>query len=196
MKFLSIPTVAAGMVLATLLAATGHAQYMKSELVLGAGAGLQFPTGAFGEAVDGDHSLYMTADYVLNPSWSLGIRAAYETFDGPETVTATSLRRIRYLSGDVQARLFLYPESWFTPYTVAGFGMFRERAWTGAGAQEQTADRSRAGLLGGFGLSAHRQGERLSVFTEVLYHHLVTSETRQWVQWSAGLRFSFGGRPF
>lgn len=177
-------------------AAPSRAQYLKGELAAGAGVGLQFPTGAFGDLVEGDQSLYLTGDYFLNPSWAVGLRTSYQTFDAVLGAPSAGLRRVRYLSGDAHAKLFLYPESWFTPYAVAGLGYYRERTWIGAGAAETQADRSLAGLTGGFGLSAHRQGRKWTFFTEVLYHHMMTSDTRQFVQWSAGIRISSGGRPF
>jgi hypothetical protein len=177
-------------------AASARAQNLKSEIAVGAGVGLQFPTGEFGDRVDGNHSLYLAGDYFLNPSWAIGLRASYQTFDAVSGASVAALRRIRYLSGDAQAKLYLYPESWFTPYAAAGTGVYAERRWTGSGPSAAESDRSLVGLLGGFGLSAHRQGQKLSVFTEILYHHMLTSDTRQFVQWSAGMRISFGGRPF
>jgi hypothetical protein len=176
----------------------GQAQYMKGETVVSAGAGLLFPTGVSSDAVKGGHSLYLSGEHALNPSWALGARISYLTFDAEAMATAaTGLLRTRYLAFDLQARLYLYPESWFTPYAQSGLGLYAERNRSISGPSEQVADATRLGLTGGFGLSAHRQAGRTSLFTEVLYHHLPTdSQSKQFVQWSAGLRISFGGRPF
>jgi len=180
------------------VASVCQAQYMKGETVVSAGAGLLFPTGVFSETVKGDYSLHVSGEYVLNPSWALGARLSYLTFEAEALATvATGLLRTRYLAFDLHAKLYLYPESWFTPYAQGGLGLYADRSFSGSGPSEQIADATRLGLTGGFGLSAHRQAGRSSVFTEVIYHHLLTdSRSKQFVQWSAGLRFSFGGRPF
>jgi len=179
-------------------ASGANAQYMKGETVLSGSAGILFPTGVFSDAAKSGYALAGSAERVLNPSWAVGARLSYATFDAQTAaVAATELLRTRYLFGDAYAKLFLYPESWFTPYAQAGAGVYRERSWSGSGAAEVIADASRLGFLGGFGLSVHRQAGRASFFTEVIYHHLLTdTQSKQFVEWAAGLRISFGGRPF
>lgn len=190
-----------GPLLLVLLLAPGsvaRAQFMKGETVLSGGGGLLFPTGVFSDASKQGYGFQASAERVLNPSWALGVRLSFATFDAEgEATAATGLLRTRYLAIDTYGKLFLYPESWFTPYALAGFGIYPERRWSRGASADQVDDASRLGFIGGFGLSAHRQAGRTSFFTQVIYHHLPTdAQSKQFVEWAAGLRFSFGGRPF
>jgi hypothetical protein len=198
---MSIRRFPVGLIASVFLLAFGSSargQYMKGETVLSGSAGLVFPTGAFNDLAKSGYGLCGSVERILNPSWAVGVRLSYATFDA-DTVDLVSVGpvRTRYLGGDAFGKLFLYPESWFTPYATGGGGFYRERTWTRTGGSDETTDASRLVLIGGFGLSAHRQAQRMNFFTEVLYHHALTNAvSRQYIQWNAGLRFSFGGRPF
>jgi hypothetical protein len=185
--------------LGLIAAGPAQAQFMKQEIVLSAGAGLQFPTGVFeSEVKTGGHVLF-DGSYFLSPSWSLGLRLGQYDFRATESANAgDGYSRRRYLTVDLNAHLMLYPESWFTPYVLAGGGLAQERAWFRTGdTPEATHDIVRPEFTGGFGLSAHRQGKWWSLFTEIIYHHMPTDDgSRQYVVWTGGLRVSFGGRPF
>ena len=173
-----------------------RAQYMKNEISLSASAGWVFPTGNLAEVYGTGHGLTGGADLFLNPSWALGLRGLYVSHDA-KTATATGARRRRSIAGSAEARLFLYPESWFTPFAVGGLGLYTGRRWAGSGDTIAVDDETRIGFTGGFGLSVHRQGSRWSLFSELVYHHLPASTgARQFLVWGSGLRVSFGGRPF
>jgi hypothetical protein len=194
---ISVPTWVT--ILVFIFAAPAGAQFMKQEIVLTTGAGLQFPTGVFeNEVKTGGHGL-VDGSYFVNPSWSLGVRAGYFNFRATESANAAAGHsRVRYLTLGLDAHLMLYPESWFTPYALVGAGISQERTWFRMGdAPEATHDVVRPEFSGGFGLSAHRQGAWWAVFTEVIYHHLPTDDgSRQYLAWTGGLRFCLGGRPF
>jgi opacity protein-like surface antigen len=174
------------------------AQYQKSELVISAGAGFQFPTGKFEDRVKTGAHAAAGIDYYLNPSWSLGLRASYSDFEATaESAAASGLRDWRYLNVDATAGLMLYPESWFTPYILGGIGLYDERSRQQDETGTTSQDVWRLGLVGGVGLAVHKQRSRFSLFTELIYHHIPTNlGSRQYVSWSTGIRLSFGGRPF
>lgn len=176
-----------------------RAQFMKREITLSAAGGFQYATGDFAALVKRGSGLRGDIGYYASPSWQLNLGAAYQKYDSETIARARSgLTGVRYTSLEATANLYLYPESWFTPYTGGGFGLYRGRQWYTNNGTESTLDRTRFGLIGGFGLSAHKEGSRLSVFSEIMYHHIMTDKgaSDQTVRWHTGLRISFGGRPF
>lgn len=189
----------AGLLLLATVAAAGpaRAQYMKHEVVVSAGGGVQYATGPLGDILKAGSGLQADVGYFLNTSWELSLRAAYHTFDTKSAVRlATGQTGMRFVSGSALASLYLYPESWFTPYVAGGTGLFRVQPQFDGNAA--SSDRTRVGVIGGFGISAHKQGSRISFYTDLLYHHILTDHggSHQFVAWHSGLRLSFGGRPF
>lgn len=171
---------------------------MTHEWVFSLGAGLSDPTGEFEQQVKVGGHVVADVGHYFNPSWLLGIRGGYFAFDAEdEWRESTGLDRIRYWNANVDLRLMLYPESWFTPYVLGGVGANLESQFYNEPAGERSVDVFRIGFTGGIGFSFHRQRSPLSVFTELIYHHYPTPNgSRQFVRWSTGLRFSIGGRPF
>lgn len=177
-----------------------QAQYMKREVAFSVSGGFMYPTGKFGEVVEHGNGFSGSFGYFASPSWQLTLSGAFHRYDTKPLAKAQSgISGVRYVSVAATANLYLYPESWFTPYAGGGAGIYRGTKWyTSAGGAESTITRTRLGLVGGFGLSAHKEGSRFSAFTEVMYHHILTDggASDQTVVWQTGLRISFGGRPF
>ena len=192
-------TAAAAIVLICLWTPMASAQYMKREITLSASGGFQYPTGEFENLAKSGSGFRGEAGFFLSPSWAINLGAAYHRYDSEtEAQAATGLTGVRYLSATATASLYLYPESWFTPYTTGGLGLYKGRRWFSPGGAEVIIDHSRLGLVGGFGLSAHKEGSRVSFFSDVIYHHIITDNgsSDQSVVWNTGIRISFGGRPF
>jgi hypothetical protein len=181
----------AGLFTLLFVSTAAHAQYMKTEVTVGASGGFRFPTGALGDAVDDGAGGGFGADYYLNPSWTIGGRVTYNQFNTKPG--AAAFDELRFITFDALAQLYLYPESWFTPYVSGGGGVDIEQN-RGAGASD---NKTRFGLIGGFGVSVHQQASWWTAYTEVTYHHIMSDPASlQYVSWNTGLRFSFGGRPF
>lgn len=178
--------------------APAQAQYMKGEVCLDGGIGLQFPTGDLEDQVKTGNHFALGAGMYVNTSWYLGLRICRESFDPkPAEVVATGLSMKEYWNVELETRLMLYPESWFTPYIMAGGGWYRERASHNPGMVEIISTTARGAVMSGFGLNIHRQPSHISMYTEVVYHHIPTGVgSDQFVRWTSGLRYSFGGRPF
>lgn len=188
--------------LITFLLLTGYApaqaQYLKGEVCFDAGIGLQFPTGDLGDLVKTGNNFALGAGMYVNTSWYLGLRVCRESFDPkPEETMTTGLSLKEYWNVELETRLMLYPESWFTPYIMAGGGWYRERTLHNPGTTEISRTTSRVAMMSGFGLNIHRRPSRMSLYTEIVYHHIPSGVgSDQFVRWTSGLRFSFGGRPF
>jgi hypothetical protein len=175
-----------------------RAQYMTHEWVLSAGGGLSDPTGVFEEQMQmGTHAV-LSLGHHFNPSWFLGLRGGYFPFDAEvDWSAATGQTSVRFWGLDLETRLMLYPESRFTPYLVLGAGASLETQWYGDTTTVPDVQMVRPGVTGGVGLSLHRERRRLSLYTELIYHHFPAEDgSRQYLRWTTGLRFSLGGRPF
>ena len=80
---------------------------------------------------------------------------------------------------------------------LGGVGLYHERTRLSAGDVTETQTMLRPGVVGGVGLSVHKQQSTFSFFSELVYHHIPTDPgSSQYVRWTTGLRISFGGRPF
>ena len=171
---------------------------MTHEWVFSLGAGFSDPTGAFEQQAKVGKHVIADIGHYFNPSWLFGVRGGYHTFDSEdEWRESTGLDRITYWNTDVEVRLMLYPESWFTPYVLAGVGADLETQWYNDPGGERSVEVVRVDFAGGVGLSFHRQRSPLSLFSELIYHHNPTPDgSRQFVRWTTGLRLSIGGRPF
>jgi opacity protein-like surface antigen len=174
-----------------LCAGTVRAQYMKTEVAVAAGGGFHFPTGTLANTTESGAGGLVGADFSLNPSWTVGGRVAYAQFDTKPG--AATYDQLRFIAFDALGQLYLYPESWFTPYVSGGGGVAFEQRRSAS----VSDDHARFGLVGGFGLSAHQQASWWTAYTEVTYHHIMSDPgSAQFVSWNTGLRVSFGGRPF
>ena len=175
-----------------------HAQYMKGETCFDAGGGLQFPTGLLEDRVKTGSQFTLGAGIYVNPSWYVGLKLGYETFDPKlEEIAATGLSGLKYWHVDLEARLMLYPESWFTPYVLAGGGWYQERTWNNTAGSEIISTNSKLASMAGFGLNGRKSPSHLSIYTEIVYHHIPSEfGSQQFVRWTSGIRLSFGGRPF
>ena len=174
------------------------AQFMTNEWVFTFGGGLSDPTGIFEEQMKlGPHASLSVGRH-FNPSWLLGLRAGYFPFDAePAWISTSGQTEGRFLVMEIDSRLMLYPESWFTPYLGLGGGGALENQVFADTTGERTVDAIRPGVSAGVGISMHSQGRLLSVYTELVYQHFLMHDgSRQWLSWTTGLRFSFGGRPF
>jgi hypothetical protein len=171
---------------------------MSHEWVLTVGAGISDPTGLFEEQMKAGQHATAELGYHFNPSWLLGLRGAYFPFDAePAWQAASGLDRIRFWNLDLESRLMLYPESWFTPYILLGAGADLETQYYSDAGGERSVDVVRPVATGGVGLSLHRQSKFFSFYTELIYHHMPSDNgSRQFLRWTSGLRFSVGGRPF
>lgn len=190
---------AAALVVATLgLAEAAHAQFMTNEWVITAGGGLSDPTGVFEEQMKFGPSAIVSVGRHFNPSWMLGLRAGMFPFKSEDAwIAKSSQTEILFWTLEVDARLMLYPESWFTPYLVLGGGGAQEIQTYAEASGERHVTVIRGIGSGGLGISMHSQGKPLSFFTEFVYQHLPSDNgSRQWLRWTTGLRFSIGGRPF
>jgi hypothetical protein len=174
------------------------AQFMSHEWVISAGAGLSDPTGLFEEQMKTGQHATLSIGHHFNPSWFLGLRAGYFPFNSePAWDSASHQTGVRFWNLDIDSRLMLYPESWFTPYLVLGAGASLETQTYSEAGSEWTVDMVRPGVTGGVGLSYHRERSTFSLYTELVYHHFpIEDGSRQFVRWTTGLRFSLGGRPF
>lgn len=171
---------------------------MTNEWVISAGGGLSDPTGLFEEQMKGAGSLILSAGRHVNPSWFIGLRAGYFPFDSEAPWRSeTGQSELRFWTLEIDSRLLLYPESWFTPYVVMGAGAALETQTYPEQNGSRTVDAARPGITGGVGISMHREQSPVSFFTELVYHHLPMEDgSRQWLRWTTGLRLSVGGRPF
>jgi hypothetical protein len=179
-------------------AARLRAQYMTHEWVISAGGGLSDPTGVFEEQMQmGPHGT-LSFGHHFGPSWFVGLRGGYFPFDAePAWAQSSGQERIRFWNLDLDSRLMLYPESWFTPYLALGAGASLETQTYADSLGGYTVDMVRPGVAGGVGISVHREASTLSLFTELVYHHFPSENgSRQFVRWTSGLRISLGGRPF
>lgn len=175
-----------------------QAQYMKGEVCFDAGVGLQFPTGLLEDQVKTGSHFTLGAGIYVNSSWYLGLKVNRTSFDPKiAEIIATGLSGQKYLNVELEARLMLYPESWFTPYILAGGGWVQKRTWHNTGAAEVVNTNSKLAFVSGFGLNGHSSSSLVSLYTEVVYHHIPSEfGSDQFVRWTTGLRLSFGGRPF
>lgn len=178
--------------------AVARSQFMNHEWVITGGVGLSDPTGVFEEQMKVGPSAAISVGRHFNPSWLLGLRAGAFPFEAESAWTAKSGQTdLFFWTLEVDARLMLYPESWFTPYLVLGGGAAQEIQTYVDGTGERTVYVARPGGSGGVGISIHRERKVLSLFTELVYHHFPSDNgSRQWVRWSSGVRISLGGRPF
>ncbi len=175
-----------------------RAQFMTHEWVLTAGGGLSDPTGTFEEQMQlGPHATLSLGRH-FNPSWLLSLRAGYYTFDSePAWISTSGQTEAGFWVVELDTRLMLYPESWFTPYLELGAGACLETQYYADTTGERTVNVGRPGASGGVGISMHRERSPFAFYTELVYQHFPTHNgSRQWLRWTSGLRISIGGRPF
>lgn len=175
-----------------------RAQFMTREWVITMGGGLSDPTGVFEEQMKPGPHAVLSAGRHFNPSWLLGLRAGYFPFKAePAWIATSGQTEGNFLVMEIHSRLMLYPESWFTPYLGLGGGGALESQVFADPTGERTIDSFRPGVSAGVGISMHSQNKLLSAYTELVYQHFLMHDgSRQWLSWTTGLRFSFGGRPF